>query len=667
MTALAQLGALRLRTSRCFISLLDKTHQYILAEATPTLSLQSDEVHDQGEELWFGCTVLNRHEGPCSVLVEQRIQACREGIARPDDVSVIPDLSHEDASKDSVFASQTPTPRFYAAVPLQSPRGAIIGSYCVLDDKPRDSLDAAQLQFMKDMATTVMSHLVLSKIREEYRQGERMIRGIGSFVEGKATLRDWRATTGYNELSHELSRRQYKGEGQLDTRQQTLQKQDNFYNSYFPDSRPEAHGSDMSERSLAKIPHMPQYPDGFVPSLDTSETRSTLSICSDFSNMSRPRTSPSTSYTGHRSTSHINTSRTPGSPPLHSSDDSLSLSIPLTFSRAANVIRESLEVEGAVFYDAGINLHHQLIRDSLHTDSSSNEDSQSGSGISDSDASGDALKPTKTCPVLAFSDSQRSSINNETNTRLYSQFPEKFLKSLLQRYPKGKIFHFDPDGNLSSGSSGDETSDPTTPGEVVAQDIGKKKKRSARPRDGEILSKIFPGARSIGMFPLWDNNQEKWHAGGFIWTMQPNRSFTVEGQLSFLNAIGSTIMAEVARLKALTSDRAKTDLLGSISHELRSPLHGILGSVELLEGSPQTTFQTDMIHSIEICGRTLLDTVEQVSLRESIGLISVNGFSYLTSARSTTWPNERNRHHATPPHPVRWCDQSLGTQQLALM
>ena len=76
--------------------------------------------------------------------------------------------------------------------------------------------------------------------------------------------------------------------------------------------------------------------------------------------------------------------------------------------------------------------------------------------------------------------------------------------------------------------------------------------------------------------------------------------------------MGSTIMTEHARLDALASERAKVDLLGSISHELRSPLHGILGCVELLEGSSQTAFQTEMLDSIETCGRTLLETIEQV-------------------------------------------------------
>ena len=38
-------------------------------------------------------------------------------------------------------------------------------------------------------------------------------------------------------------------------------------------------------------------------------------------------------------------------------------------------------------------------------------------------------------------------------------------------------------------------------------------------------------------------------------------------------------MAEVSRLASITADRQKADFIGSISHELRSPLHGNTSSL----------------------------------------------------------------------------------------
>jgi signal transduction histidine kinase len=73
-------------------------------------------------------------------------------------------------------------------------------------------------------------------------------------------------------------------------------------------------------------------------------------------------------------------------------------------------------------------------------------------------------------------------------------------------------------------------------------------------------------------------------------------------------AFGNSIMAELARVDAVKADQAKTQFISSISHELRSPLHGILGGVELLQASGKDSFQKSMLNTINTCGRTLLDT-----------------------------------------------------------
>jgi signal transduction histidine kinase len=46
--------------------------------------------------------------------------------------------------------------------------------------------------------------------------------------------------------------------------------------------------------------------------------------------------------------------------------------------------------------------------------------------------------------------------------------------------------------------------------------------------------------------------------------------------------------------------------------QLRSPLHGILGSAELLADSTTNSLQVSLVESIEMCGRTLLDTIDHL-------------------------------------------------------
>ena len=71
-------------------------------------------------------------------------------------------------------------------------------------------------------------------------------------------------------------------------------------------------------------------------------------------------------------------------------------------------------------------------------------------------------------------------------------------------------------------------------------------------------------------------------------------------------------MAQVSRLASMAADRQKADFIGSISHELRSPLHGVLASAEFLADTEQDSFQSSLVDTISSCGRTLLDTINHI-------------------------------------------------------
>lgn len=75
-----------------------------------------------------------------------------------------------------------------------------------------------------------------------------------------------------------------------------------------------------------------------------------------------------------------------------------------------------------------------------------------------------------------------------------------------------------------------------------------------------------------------------------------------------------------ARDRALSADRAKSEFLTSISHEMRTPLHGVLGMVELLGLEVSDPQQRDKIQSIRASGESLLDMIEDVLDLSSIDL-----------------------------------------------
>ncbi|KAK0734659.1 hypothetical protein B0T26DRAFT_670922 [Lasiosphaeria miniovina] len=93
---------------------------------------------------------------------------------------------------------------------------------------------------------------------------------------------------------------------------------------------------------------------------------------------------------------------------------------------------------------------------------------------------------------------------------------------------------------------------------------------------------------------------------------QTRRVPTRTEDLDYLAAFGNSIMAEVARLDVVGADSAKSDFISSISHELRSPLHGILASVEFLQDTTVDMFQHSMVDTTERRGRTLPDTIQHV-------------------------------------------------------
>lgn len=130
--------------------------------------------------------------------------------------------------------------------------------------------------------------------------------------------------------------------------------------------------------------------------------------------------------------------------------------------------------------------------------------------------------------------------------------------------------------------------------------------------EAKAILGVLPGARSVFWFPLWDNSRERWFAGTLVYSTCPTRVLCPQEDLTYLAAFGNSTMAEVARLSAQVLDKMKSDFISSISHELRSPLHGVLASVEFLQETTMTEDQEDMVNNIHASGKVLLDTINHV-------------------------------------------------------
>lgn len=331
-------------------------------------------------------------------------------------------------------------------------------------------------------------------------------------------------------------------------------------------------------------------------------------------------------------------------------------------------MREAVEVDGVVFYDASVKGFGGLVgmdevreppilargrREEAHEEESSSSGGDDGEGVSppvsprmpERSAEEEGMTDEEgrgACGVLGFATQRRASVKGDrVPVEQVGVMPESLMKMLLRRHKRGQIWNFEPDGSiLDSTSPGVEPPSPMF-GPMVWTERGKEASTTTR-RDSlsvpgldnppqsptkaassiqarrrrdlaAALQRSFPGAKSVAFFPLFDAQKRRWFAAGFVWTKRPTRTFSIEDELSYLRVFGLIAMAEVARLNTVAADKAKTGILGSISHELRSPLHGVVGAVELLRSMGLAEGQEGVVRGIETSGRTLLDTIDHVS------------------------------------------------------
>lgn len=188
---------------------------------------------------------------------------------------------------------------------------------------------------------------------------------------------------------------------------------------------------------------------------------------------------------------------------------------------------------------------------------------------------------------------------NEDRSEAEFVVPEKLLDMLIVHFPQGQIFGLDrpADNNdyLSYQKKGENSQDRLK----VADKVSRR------------LKQLLPDARSVLFFPLWDYSKSRWMAGTIVWTRDDHRGFEKE-ELHYFKVFGSSIVSEVSRIHWTATEKSKFDFISSVSHELRSPLHGILASAELLHTTHLQPVQAEMLRMIETSGLTLLDTTDHL-------------------------------------------------------
>lgn len=554
-----QFAALRCNTQRAFISVTNDTQQFFLSEASRVFEVSNVEEQWEDDEnlLWLGCGGVNKEGKLCETTLALPASP-------PGDYPffIVPDLAVNKTYGKLPFVTGPPSFRFYAGTPLTTKNGIRIGSLCVMDTKIREDLSADQRKFLGQMAEQIMGYLEINRDALEGRRSRIMSDALNRFILGKSSL---------------------------------------------PSSHPGSTRHSVSDsRELKALG-------------DSASVSESVRIARE-----------SSPIVGTTSSAEVTDSQTRSSRVAEEADESRNH--PGTLVRAANLLREALEIDGdggVAFLEATSRTPPSFKAHEPHvteTDTSGTDEGSLPKGLSHSmnasagdprqgifhksqtNLEGSSTRPP-VCRVQASSTSAvpMGLLAEQVNGAKVSQVDPEFLRELLQRYPRGQLWVFDADGGLMS-SDDDRLSSRKAVGAPVKFPRKGRRKRA----EAERLQRLFPGSRQLIFAPLWDASIGKWYAGCFCWAASDHRTYTVDRELGFTMSFTKSVMAECNRLDTLVSDKLKGDFIGSISHELRSPLHGILASAEFLLDTEMSVFQRSLADTIEACGRTLLDTINHV-------------------------------------------------------
>ena len=88
---------------------------------------------------------------------------CQHALNMPKEVLVVDDPLNDERFKDNPFVLGYPHIRFYAGAPLVTPKGNVLGTLCVIDNKPHDISDK-QKNSLKLLAKRAMHYLHARKL-----------------------------------------------------------------------------------------------------------------------------------------------------------------------------------------------------------------------------------------------------------------------------------------------------------------------------------------------------------------------------------------------------------------------------------------------------------------------------------------------------------------------
>jgi hypothetical protein len=560
LSAFAQLAALRLGARRAFITILSTNTEYVLVEATKSMSLQSDFVANPKDASWIGTSSFSRADGLTDLSLDEWRKARKLREIPNDDQHyytqgasahwhIINDMRHAPSVAQRAFFQRAPSPRFYFAIPLRDSEGTTIGSLSILDDKPRYGVSTHDMSFCEDLGDTIALHLQSSMIRSQRQRSERLIQALGVFNSGGSSLRSW-----WNKQDDPSMNR---GGRHLNATNNDDESNARFDDEFGVEKQRPVPVETRSNQYF-KVPRSSD--EG---NLQAALTRTREGISStDFSELDAKRSNGTGGDDGKADPSPSDEGFQTAAGPFRKFD--LTNSVNRSYSRAAKLLREALGASGAAFVDAShISTTATAARRTSSTPSDDNTATATGTDTDTDRSDGGTAGPPKMCIVTGIS----TYIETDDDRTARFELSQRDLSTLVKAYPRAKVFSFMRNGDAYSGS---EASDPGSSSDS-APGAKTTRVKTRHSRNARILSNAVGKGGSIMFFPIFDDNSERWRSALVVWAKatSDSRFFDQDEDVTYCSAFAHSLRADLARIETAASDAAKGTFISSISHELR--------------------------------------------------------------------------------------------------
>ncbi|KAK4221638.1 putative signal transduction histidine-protein kinase [Podospora fimiseda] len=582
LNALTQLGALRLDCDRAFVSLIDRQYQYVVSEVTRSHSIRSMQCAP-GDTVAIGVCKLRNCDGVCPATMKAFMDETGEWAQTGPEVIanrtryIINDFRSHPDYMNRAYVTGYPYFTSYLEVPLVSPLGYLLGSYCVVDSKHNDFDNDEKVEILNEVADAIMVHLENIRIRQSRDRSAQLVQELSGFIRHEPPAQ------------HPSHAKRVPGAVPASKPPPSVQAEysrdiDMSLGSTIANSNDE---SDAQSSVSGERPLPPNQTS--TSTIDSVQSTTSVSSPPAEGGSETPPTTPRDELAQNPMEQQLEAALAnanaggllqPRAPPSdasasHTNGFISSANIKTTFFRAAATIRRAMNMDGIMFLDAV---------PSSYIDKSEQKIGQ------------DDERDGPFCTTIV-----RSTIGpaGETVTHAsQSRLPEVSLQRFIRAYPQGHVFTADEFGPI------DDSYGIGKP----FQSRPKADQESWRLRnDIAGLFRVLPSAKYVMFLPLWHFQRECWYAATLGWVEDPTRAIEVN-DIGLISAFGNSVMAEVSRLEALAASRAKSDFVSSLSHELRSPLHGIMASSELLRENMTNSSLLPTLDMLDSCACTLLDT-----------------------------------------------------------